>query len=133
MGPDFLLGLLIFFGFLFISRVFNLKALNTLTNEEKGKMISNLQGIQKYYLIPLVLIIFLMFMMTKFTDIQSNKLFVFYFFILAIYLVVINIYVFKKLNQLNFKKEFTKNFVISKILNYIGMSIFFIYLLMGIE
>ena len=34
MGPDFLLGLVIFFGFLFIGRVFNMKAINSLTNED---------------------------------------------------------------------------------------------------
>ena len=101
MGPDFLLGLVIFFGFLFIGRVFNMKAINSLTNEEKGKMITVLQGLQKFYLF-------------------------------AIYLVGINVFVYKRLSGLNFKKDFNKNFIISKILNYIGLAVFFVYLLMDL-
>ena len=120
MGPDFLLGLVIFFGFLFIGRVFNMKAINSLTNEEKGKMITVLQGLQKFYLFPIIIIVITMYLVSKMEIISPQHLFIFYFIIIAIYLVGINVFVYKRLSGSNFKKDFNKNFIISKILNYIG-------------
>ena len=132
MGPDFLLGLVIFFGFLFIGRVFNMKAINSLTNEEKGKMITVLQGLQKFYLFPIIIIVITMYLVSKMEIISPQHLFIFYFIIIAIYLVGINVFVYKRLSGLNFKKDFNKNSIISKILNYIGLAVFFVYLLMDL-
>lgn len=133
MGPDFLLGMVIFFGFLFIGRVFNMKAFNSLSNEEKGQMVSVLQGLQKYYLLPIIIIVIAMYLISKMKIMTPEILFIFYFIIIAIYLVCINVFVYKKLSSLHFKNDFNKNFVISKILNYIGLAVFFVYLLMGLK
>ncbi|MBK7137918.1 MAG: hypothetical protein IPH74_02360 [Bacteroidetes bacterium] len=80
MGPDFLLGLVIFFGFLFIGRVFNMKAINSLTNEEKGKMITVLQGLQKFYLFPIIIIVITMYLVSKMEIISPQHLFYFLFY-----------------------------------------------------
>lgn len=121
----FEIGIGIFIVTIIASRIISERAMKELTIDEKAKLIDAFSGMRAYSLIPLSIIICGYFLIMRYTDINRVVLSVVYFSLIILFIIISNIYVYKKLSKLNFPATYLKTHVFSKLISFIGIGIFF--------
>lgn len=108
-----------------ISNNINEKAIKSLDSKEKLRIHDGFSNMRKYNLIPLILLVGAFFLINNIFPQLLLYTFSIYFILLIIFLIISNIYIFKKLNTMHLPKEYINNFMLSKVMQYIGIIILF--------
>jgi hypothetical protein len=112
----------------FVGRLINEKALKELSIEEKAKLIDGFSAMRIYSIIPVAVICFVYIFAMKFMAINHAILISTYLFFLLLYIIVIGVIVFRKLSSLEYPKSYINKYVLSRIIQFVGVGILFIAL-----
>jgi|WetSurMetagenome_2_1015567.scaffolds.fasta_scaffold915455_1 hypothetical protein len=118
----------IFIACWFIGRLINENALKGLSIEEKAKLIDGFSGIRIYSIIPVAVICIAYIVAIKFMTINHAILISTYLLFLLLYIIVISVFVFRKLSNLGYPKSYINKYALSRVIQFIGVGIFFIAL-----
>ena len=120
----------IFFILLIVSRILGEKAYKLLNAEEKAKIMDGFSGMRAFALIPLFLIIGLFWFAAKYSVLNEKLIFYGYPIALIVYLAVIHNIVTSKFKKLEFKEEFIKKYLFSRLISYVGIAVLFLVILL---
>jgi hypothetical protein len=110
----------------FIGRLINENALKELSIEEKAKLIDGFSAMRIYSILPVAVICIAYIVAIKFMTINHAILISTYLLFLLLYIIVISVFVFRKLSSLGYPKGYINKYALSRVIQFIGIGIFFI-------
>ena len=120
-----LIGLIVFIAAFIAGRLISERALKILSDDEKGKL---LQGFSKHRIFSFVGLVILVLVHFALQSSMSNSYFASlsaFVGALVLYLLMSSIYAYKKLKDLKLPDEYINQFLISTLIQYIGIFVFF--------
>jgi len=110
---------------LIVSRILNERAIKELSADEKAKLVDAFSSMRAYNLIPLAIIVVGYLLAIKYTGLSHMLLSYTYFIFLIAYIVVSQVYVYRKLIRLNYPPSYLKKYTLSRVISFAGIGILF--------
>lgn len=122
-------GLLIFIAAYIAGRFISERALKLLSEKEKGRLLQGFAKYRVYSLVGIVLIVFVYFGISSALPNSFYSSMQFFIGALVLYLLVGTIYSYKKLKDLKLPDAYINQYLISTFVQYVGIFIFFAFLI----
>ncbi len=123
------IGIFVFIATWVLGRILSERALKTLTENERGKL---LKGLSKYRIFSLIGVIVLVVLYYSTQAISPNSYFTglpIFVGSLVLYLLGSSIFAYKKLKDLEMPDQYVNQFLVSTLIQYVGIFVFFGFLL----
>lgn len=121
MIPALVIGVFAYFGCLFASRIVSERAFRTLADEQKVTLMDAFSGMRAYSALPVILIAAvtfgLFFLFPRFILLSMIACFA----MLLLYMLLINVMVWRRLNSLDLPADFRRQFLIARSIYYAGL------------
>lgn len=112
-----------------ISRIITAKALKSLSTEKKADMIDKFSSFSAYGMIPIVIIICVYLLLSRYTAIDPNTMMWVYFGILLLLITITQIYTFKKLKEMDLDSGYMRRYITAKVISTSGFAVFMLAVL----
>jgi hypothetical protein len=122
---NFMIAVILFLVFSFVSRALNENANKKLDPEKKATLIDLFSKNRIYSFAILIGIISFFFASISFNWLDRNKTLIIYLVSIIIFIIGSSYISFKKLKESDFPESYIKTFIISTCLRFVGILIFF--------
>lgn len=129
IANDSLFGLGIFVGAYIVSRIVRERALKRLSTGEKARLLDAFSGYRTYFMSAGFGLPLLCFLAIKFWPSTQSFLTPIFFVLCGLMLVVMTWLSFRKLKELNLPQDYIRSFLISSVIQYLGIAFLFAPLL----
>ncbi|MBN1499422.1 MAG: hypothetical protein JW982_04675 [Spirochaetes bacterium] len=123
-----LIGILILFAAVILSRMISERANRYISNDEKIKFVDSFSNIRKYSLIPLAIILVLFFITYRYLQKYQAVMLVIYFSLLISYVVILNLWIYFRLKKIEINRMYLRQYLISRAIPLVGIIIFAVLL-----
>lgn len=131
MKDPVLLGFVVLLVAVFAGRLISERSYRLLTLEEKGQMMDAFAGLRRFYLIPLIVLIGGYYLLADATGATSPAVSIVYFAGLLIYMIGMNVYMYRKMQSYFPKPPFLRLQVVAHLLRFAGIVAFLGILVWG--
>ena len=130
MGEYFIFGVSIFFVATIAGRFLGEKALKKLSSDDKILLLDSFSKYRVIVMIPLLLMLVVTWSSLKYWQgLPINPIY-FLLGVLLLYIIGVNIYVFYKIRALKLNVSYLKQFIISRVIQHVGLVIFLVIILL---
>jgi len=121
MENKFIVGIASFLTGVIISRIIIEKAMKTLSQEEKARLIDGFTGTRTYGFIPVLVAILIFIGLNRYSDFNKQTILYAYTVLLSFVIVGMQIFVIRKLTKLEFPKSYIKKYNFSRVIYFLGL------------